>query len=97
MSSQGFSDNSKAQNHELLFHRRDAEVAEKLFVILFFADPGGIGFAFHRAGTLKSKIHSSAMGGFPQIDVLFYNCLVWAFVAAASAAEWFSIAVLLAP
>ncbi len=85
MSYQGFSDNSKAQNHELLSHRRDAEVAEKLFVILLFAE------------TPKSKIHSSAVGGFPQIDALFYNCLVWAFVAAASAAEWFSIAVLLAP
>ena len=31
-------------------------------------------------------------GGFPQIDALFYKCLVWAFAAAASAAEWFSIA-----
>ncbi len=42
--------------------------------------------------TPKSKIHSSTAGGFPQIDALFYKCLVWAFAAAASAAEWFSIA-----
>ncbi|MFH1930077.1 MAG: hypothetical protein ABIN18_00635 [Pseudomonadota bacterium] len=42
--------------------------------------------------TPKSEIHSSAVGGFPQNDVLFYNCLLWAFAAAASAAEWFSIA-----
>ena len=34
------------------------------------------------------------VGGLPQSDVLFYNCLLWAFAAAASAAEWFSIAVL---
>jgi predicted small integral membrane protein len=42
--------------------------------------------------TPKSEIHSSAVGGFPQNDVLFYNCLLWAFAAAASAAEWFFIA-----
>ena len=27
-----------------------------------------------------------------QIDALFYNCLAWAFIVAASAAEWFFIA-----
>ncbi|MBU4426345.1 MAG: hypothetical protein KKB35_06370, partial [Proteobacteria bacterium] len=35
---------------------------------------------------------SLAVGGFPQSDVLFYNCLLWAFAAVASAAEWFFIA-----
>jgi len=52
------------------------------------------------AETPKSKIHSSAVGGFPQsdaLDVLFYNCLLWAFAAAASAAEWFFTAALPAP
>jgi len=44
------------------------------------------------AETPKSKIHSSEVGGFPQSDVLFYNCLLWAFAAAASASEWFFIA-----
>jgi hypothetical protein len=44
------------------------------------------------AETPKNKIHSPAVGGFPQSDVLFYNCLLWAFAAAASAAEWFFIA-----
>jgi hypothetical protein len=44
------------------------------------------------AETPKSKIHSSAVGRFPQSDVLFYNCLLAAFAAAASAAEWFFIA-----
>jgi len=44
--------------------------------------------------TPKSKIHSPAVGGFPQSDVLFYNWLLWAFAAAASAAEWFFIAAL---
>jgi len=34
------------------------------------------------------------VGGFPQSDVLFYNCLFWAFAAAASTAEWFSVAAL---
>ncbi len=42
--------------------------------------------------TPTSKIHSPTAGGFPQIDALFYKCLVWAFAAAASASEWFSIA-----
>jgi hypothetical protein len=46
------------------------------------------------AETPKSKIHSPAVGGFPQSDVMFYNCLLWAFAAAASAAEWFFIAAL---
>jgi len=46
------------------------------------------------AETPKSKIHSPAVGGFPQSDVLFYNYLLWAFAAAASAAEWFFIAAL---
>jgi len=36
-------------------HRKVAEIAEVLFFLLF-ADPGGIGFAFHRAGTPKSKM-----------------------------------------
>ena len=49
------------------------------------------------AETPKNKIHSSAVCGFPQIDVLFCNCLAWAFAAAASAAEWFFIAALPAP
>jgi len=44
------------------------------------------------AETPKSKIHSPAVGGFPQSDVLGYNCLLWAFTAAASAAKWFFIA-----
>jgi predicted small integral membrane protein len=44
------------------------------------------------AETPKSKINSPAVFGFPQSDVLFYNCLLWAFAAAASAAEWFFIA-----
>jgi len=44
------------------------------------------------AGTPKSKIRSPAVGGFPQSDVLFYNCLLWAFATAVSAAEWFFIA-----
>jgi hypothetical protein len=44
------------------------------------------------AETPKSKIHSPAVGGFPQSDVLFYNCLLWVFAAAVSAAEWFFIA-----
>jgi hypothetical protein len=39
-------------------------------------------------------MHSPAVGGFRQSDVLFYNCLLWAFAAAASAAEWFFIAAL---
>ena len=38
----------------------------------------------------KSKIHSPAVGGFPQIDALFYDCLAWAFAAAASAADLFA-------
>ena len=42
--------------------------------------------------TPKSKIRSPAVGGFLQVDVLFYNYLFWAFAAAASAAEWFFIA-----
>jgi len=42
----------------------------------------------------KSKIRSPAVGGFPQSDVLLYNCLLWVFAAAASAAEWFFIAAL---
>jgi hypothetical protein len=46
------------------------------------------------AETPKSKIRSPAVGGFPQSDVLFYNCLLWAFAAAVSAAEWFFIAAL---
>jgi hypothetical protein len=46
------------------------------------------------AETPKSKIHSPAVGGFFQSDVLFYNWLLWAFAAAASAAEWFFIAAL---
>jgi len=41
--------------------------------------------------TPKSKIHSPVVGGFPQSDVLFYNCLLWAFSTAAAAAEWFFI------
>jgi len=44
------------------------------------------------AETPKSKIRSPAVGGFPQSDVLFYNCLLWAFATAVSAAEWFFIA-----
>ena len=40
----------------------------------------------------KSKIRSPAVGGFPQVDVLFYHCLLWAFAASVSAAEWFFIA-----
>jgi len=32
------------------------------------------------------------VGEFRQSDVLFYNYLLWAFAAAASAAEWFFIA-----
>jgi hypothetical protein len=47
--------------------------------------------------TSKSKIHSPAVGGFPQNDVLFYNCLLWAFAAEVSAAEWFFIAALSVP
>jgi len=35
-------------------HHRGTEDAELLFFLLF-ADPGGIGFAFHRAGTPKNK------------------------------------------
>jgi hypothetical protein len=46
------------------------------------------------AETPKSKIHSPAVGGFPQSDVLFYIWLLWAFTAAALAAEWFFIAAL---
>jgi hypothetical protein len=46
------------------------------------------------AETPKSKIRSPAVGGFPQSDVLFYNCLLWAFAASVSAAEWFFIAAL---
>jgi len=41
--------------------------------------------------TPKSTIRSSTASGFPEIDALFYKCLVWAFVAAASATELFSI------
>jgi len=44
------------------------------------------------AETPKSKIHSPVVGGFPQSDVLFYHCLLWAFAASVSAAEWFFIA-----
>ena len=36
-------------------------------------------------------------GRIPQSDALFYNCLARAFAAAASVAEWFFIAALLAP
>jgi hypothetical protein len=46
------------------------------------------------AETPKSKIHSFKIGGFPQSNALFYNCLVWAFAAAALAVEWFFIAAL---
>jgi len=46
------------------------------------------------AETPKSKIHSPATGKFTQSDALFYNSLAWAFAAAASAAEWFFIAVI---
>jgi len=42
----------------------------------------------------KSKIHSPAVDGFHQRVVLYYNCLLWAFAAAASAAECFFIAAL---
>ncbi len=49
-----------------LFHRRGAEGAEVGIFLFLFVDPGGIGFAFHRAGTAKSKIHPSAMGGYPK-------------------------------
>jgi hypothetical protein len=49
------------------------------------------------AETPKSKIHSTAVGGFPQSNALFYNCLAWAYATAASAAEWFFIAALPAP
>ncbi len=54
--------------------------SREMFAILLFA------------GTPKSKIRSPAVGGFSQNDVLFYNCLLWAFAAAVSTAEWFSIA-----
>jgi len=40
--------------YKKFIHRRAAESAEPLFFLLF-ADPRGIGFAFHRAGTPKSK------------------------------------------
>jgi len=43
------------------------------------------------AETPESKIHSPAVGGFHQSDILFYNWLLWVFAAAASAAEWFFI------
>ena len=36
----------------------------------------------------KSKIHSPAVGGFPQSDVLFYNCLLWAFTASELQLIW---------
>jgi len=46
-----------------MVHRRGAEDAE-MIILLFFADPGGIGFAFHRAGRAENKnMHRFAESG----------------------------------
>jgi len=58
---------------------------------LLFADPEGIGSAFHGAEDAE-KQNPFICGGFPQNDALFYNCLALAFAAEALAAEWFFIA-----
>jgi len=33
----------------------ETQSSQRLLLFLFFVDPGGIGFAFHRAGRPKSK------------------------------------------
>jgi hypothetical protein len=39
----------------LIAHRRGAKDAEIRISFFLSADPGGIGFAFHRAGTAERK------------------------------------------
>ena len=49
-----FSINRGDAHDDPYFHRKGAENAKGL-VFLFFADPRGIGFAFHGAGRPKNK------------------------------------------
>jgi len=63
---------------------------------LLFADPEGIGSAFHGAED-AGKQNRFICGGFPQNDALFHNCLAWAFAAEALAAKWLFTVALPAP
>ncbi len=55
-----------------LFHHRGAEHTELLFYIFLFADPGGIGSAFHRAED-GEKENAITLRGFSRLLELSCN------------------------